>query len=329
VIKENPFFSIVIPVKNEAVLLRHCLESLMKLDYPKDRFEIIVADGLSADDTKEVSRQYGARVVDNKKRIVVSGRNEGYRQAKGDIIAFTDADCTFDAGWLRSSLKYFSDDKVGGVGGVTFMPPDSSSFEKAIDFLFRLAEFFQTTSHRKNLSFVKEVEDIPGCNALYRRQALNAVMPVDEGLLTAEDVWMNFRVRKAGYKLIHAPDVMLWHYRRSSPKRFVRQIYRFAIGRMQVGRNNPALVNIFHLAIACAIPALLSCLAYFYLSGAMILCLKMFIFSLVFVILLFLLKTRSLTISVNMPFVLVLFVLAWSAGFLKELFFPLKDASGR
>lgn len=328
-IKENPFFSIVIPVKNDAVLLRRCLESLMKLDYPKDLCEIIIADGQSSDDTKIVSLQYGARVVDNKKGIVVSGRNEGYKAARGDIIAFTDADCVFGSGWLRNSIKYFSDDKVGGVGGVTFMPPGSSSFEKAIDFLFHLAEFFQTTSHRKSVSFAKEVQDIPGCNAFYLRQALDAVMPVDENLLTAEDVWMNFCVRKAGYKLMHAPDVILWHYRRNSPKRFARQIYRFAIGRLQAGRKSAALVNILHILIGLGIPVFLACLAYFYLTGSITSCFKTFFLFLVFIALLPLPKTKSPSVSANMPFVLIIFIFAWSAGFLKELLLPLKDVNGR
>jgi cellulose synthase/poly-beta-1,6-N-acetylglucosamine synthase-like glycosyltransferase len=328
-IKENPSFSIIIPVKNEAVLLERCLESLRRLDYPGECFEIIIADGLSIDATKEVSRRYGATVVDNEKRIVVSGRNEGYKQAKGDIIAFTDADCILDTGWLRNSIKYFADDTVGGVGGVTLAPPESSPFEKAIDFLFYFAEFFQVTSHRRRASCAKEVRDIAGCNALYRSEALRSVMPVDENLLTAEDVWMNLCVRKAGYRLIQAPDVKLWHYRRNSPKRFLRQMYRFAIGRVQVGRRHPGLINIFHLITGFGIPALLAALVYFYLTGAIILGLKISLFFYVFIVLLSLLKTGSLATSLNLPFVLTLFVLSWSSGFLKELLFPLREAKGR
>lgn len=328
-IKNDPLFSIVIPVKNEGALLSRCLDSLMKLDYPKDRFEIIVADGLSSDNTKEVARNYGVKLVDNDKQIVVSGRNRGFKEAAGDIVVFTDADCTFDAQWLRNSIKYFADDKIGGVGGVTFMPIESSSLEKAIDFLFRLAEFFQATAHRKELSSAQEVNDIPGCNAMYRKEALENVMPVDENLLTAEDVWMNFCLRRAGYKLLQAPDVILWHYRRNSLRKFLRQIYRFAIGRLQVGRRNLRLLNIFHIAIGLSLPLLLLIGILFWLPAAAVLFLKIFLAFLMLVVFLSFLKTKSLAVSMNMPLVTVLFIIAWSSGFLKELFFPLKDTKGK
>lgn len=328
-IKENSSFSIIIPVKNEAVLLERCLESLMKLDYPKECFEIIIADGRSTDDTKKVARHYGAKVVDNEKRIVVSGRNQGYKEAKGEVVAFTDADCIFDSGWLRNSIKYFADDNVGGVGGVTFAPPDSSHFEKAIDFLFRLAEFFQTTAHRKDVSSVKEVKDIPGCNALYRREALSALMPVDESLLTAEDVWMNFCVRKSGYKLIQAPNVILWHYRRNSPEKFARQMYRFAIGRLQVGKKSFKLLNIFHIICGFGIPLSLLTGILFYLSGVFVLFLKLIVVFFAGIALLALVQKRSIRAAINAPLVMIIFIAFWSIGFLRELFFPLRNVKGK
>lgn len=324
--KNNPLFSIVIPVRNEGVLLTRCLDSLMKLDYPKDRFEIIISDGLSTDNTKELAGNYAVKVVDNNKQIVVSGRNRGFKEAAGDIVVFTDADCTFHTQWLRNSIKYFADDRIGGVGGVTFMPGDSSSFEKAIDFLFCFAEFFQATAHRKGLSVVREVNDIPGCNAMYRKEALEKVMPLDENLLTAEDVWMNFCVRKSGYKLVHAPDVILWHYRRNSIRKFLRQIYRFAIGRLQVGKRNLRLLNIFHIAIGISLPLFLLAGIFFWLSAAGVLFLKISLTIFMLIIFLSLLKTRSLTVSMNMPLVMALFFISWSIGFLKELFFPLENA---
>lgn len=309
--------------------MARCLDSLIKLDYPKDRFEIIISDGLSTDNTKEVARNYTVKVVDNHKQLVVSGRNRGFKEAAGDIVVFTDADCTFHTQWLRNSIKYFSDDKIGGVGGVTFMPPDSSSFEKAIDFLFRLAEFFQATAHRKGLSQPQEVNDIPGCNAMYRKEALKRVMPVDENLLTAEDAWMNFCIRKSGYKLMQAPDVILWHYRRNSPKRFARQIYRFAIGRLQVGKRCFGLMNIFHIICGLSIPIFLLSAIIFYLSGSIDLFFKSSAIFFITATLLALAQKMAIKVALNVPWVIIIFAFFWSAGFLRELFFPLKDVKGK
>lgn len=326
---KEPFFSVIIPVKNEGAVLSRCLDSLMKLDYPRERFEIIIADGLSTDNTRDIAGSYTVKIVDNDKQIVASGRNRAFQEAIGDIIVFTDADCVFQEQWLRNSVKYFADEKIGGVGGLTLSPENSSPFEKAVDLLFCLAELLRVTSHRKDLSSIREVSDIPGCNAMYRKEALGMVMPVNENLLTAEDVWMNFCVRKSGYKLLHAPDVILWHYRRNSLKKFLRQIYRFAVGRLQVGRKNAALLNIFHIAAGISLPLFLLLLIIFWLSGSLALFLKTSLIVTVLIIFLSFLKTRSLAVSFNLFLIIVLFIAGWSIGFLKELILPLKDTRGK
>lgn len=327
--KDKPVISVIVPVKNEANLLNHCLKSLMRLDYPKECLEIIVADGLSSDNTKEVGLSYGVKVVTNEKQIVASGRNCAFKEVNGDLVAFTDADCIFDPCWLKNSIKYFSDEKIGGVGGITLLPPNSSYFEKAIDFLFYLAGIISATSHRQTIPLVKEVKDIPGCNAIYRKEVLDKVLPLDENLLTAEDVWMNFCIRNLGYRLILAPDVVLWHYRRNSPRKFIRQIYRFAIGRLQVGKKNLKLLNPFHILIGIALPFLLAMGVFFYLFSFFFQFLQ-FILILFLVITLFCwIKTKSIRVAVNLPFVIIIFTFAWSVGFLKELFFPLKEVQGR
>jgi len=118
----EPMVSIIIPVRNEAGLLKNCLESISNLDYPKDRIEVIIADGMSTDDTVNTAKQLGARVVLNEKKTVSPGRNIAFKLAKGEIIAFTDADCIVDKGWIINSLKYFKDDKVACAGGPNLTP---------------------------------------------------------------------------------------------------------------------------------------------------------------------------------------------------------------
>lgn len=319
----------VIPVKNESGILGRCLESLKGIDYPARRFEIIISDGMSADDTKKTALSYGARVVPNEGELVASGRNRGFEASCGEIVAFTDADCVFDKGWLRNSIKYFNDEAVGGVGGAVLTPEESTDFEKAADCIFNLAEFFNATAHRKNQARLLEASDIPGCSAIYRRKALEAVMPVDEGLLTAEDVWMNFHIRRSGYRLILAPDVILRHYRRSSPGRLLRQAYRFAVGRAQVSKRNPKLLGALHIMTGLAIPVLLAGAASIWITGWIGPSLKMAAGLLIALIALSFLKTRSLRTALDIPLAFVIFTLGWSAGFLRELFFPMKEVKGR
>jgi len=314
--QEYPFISIIIPVKNEGEILKRCLNSIKNLDYPKDRLEIIVADGNSWDNTKEVAESFGAKVILNEKGVVVSARNVGFKVARGDIIVFTDADCTFSKFWLKNSLKYLNEPDVAGVGGPTILPQEATTFEKAVDYLFEMAELLSITCHLKNINLSKEVKDIPGCNAIYKRQILEKVMPVEESFLTAEDVWMNYCIRKLGYKLIYANDVLVWHYRRSNPKRFLRQIYRFSIGRLQVGKRNTNLLSIWHIIVGSGLPFFIGFFLFFWITFFIL-----FLFSW--------LKKRSLYFFLNFLIVIFLFLFGWSIGFWRELFFPLKNIKGK
>ncbi|MCM8799784.1 MAG: glycosyltransferase [Candidatus Omnitrophica bacterium] len=309
-----PFISIVIPVKNDAEILKKCLNSLIELDYPKDSLEIIVADGNSSDNTRKLAESFGAKVVLNEKEVVVSGRNVGFKVSRGDFIAFTDADCIFDKRWLKNALKYFKISGVGGVGGPTFLPKESTNFEKAVDLIFSLTESFSATAHRKKVLSFKEVNDIPGCNAIYKREALEKVMPVEEIFLTAEDVWMNYCIKRYGFKLIMAEDVYIWHHRRSSPKRFLHQIYRFSVGRLQVGKRNFNLLHPLHIILGLGLPIFLFIFFYFLI---------------LFFISIFFLKIRSISSLLNFLLASTLFLFGWSAGFWRELLLPLRDIKGK
>ena len=106
---EYPFVSVIIPTKNEEALIGNGLSSLKDLDYPPERLEIIIADGLSSDRTAEIAESYGAEVVLDHRKSVASGRNAAFAVARGELIAISDADCTMDRNWLKNCLKYFQD----------------------------------------------------------------------------------------------------------------------------------------------------------------------------------------------------------------------------
>jgi len=324
-----PFVSVIIPVRNEGLILRQCLQSLVQLDYPRDRIEIIIADGKSTDNTAAVAREFGCVVVTNERKLVGSGRNIGFQHSQGEFVAFTDADCLFDPHWLKKGVAHFSDPCIGGVGGKTLTPSHGSNFEKAVDFLFRGADAVSSTSHRQRDEKTHTVRDLPGCNCIYRREALRQVMPVDENLLTAEDVWMNYCLRDRGALLLYDPQVIVWHHRRNSPKRFLRQMYRFAIGRLQVAKKSSQLINVFHVLAAFSIPLLallvweairVGALVFFVCASAGVVC---------FMMAMALFQYRSFSVAGYVPVMLVLFCIGWSAGFLREFFIPMRDAQGK
>ena len=194
--------SIVIPTRNAAKTLRECLESLKDLNYPKSLIEIIITDGMSTDDTEKIAAFYNVKLIKNKKISIATGRNLGFAFSSGELIAFTDADCVVDKNWIKNSIKYFDNPLVAGLSGPIHTPEEQDYFGKAVSFLFSLACYLKISTHKEDEKEVKEVDDFPTCNAIYRKKALKKVMPLDEKLLTGEDVELNYKLRQAGYKLL-------------------------------------------------------------------------------------------------------------------------------
>lgn len=327
---QPPSVSIVIPVKNEEPVLERCFDAIDGLDYPKNRLQVVIADGLSTDRSREIAERRGAKVVSNPRQTVVSGRNRGFQVAQGEYVVFTDADCVVRRDWLLGALQAFSGDTaIAGVGGVSCFPKDATPFEEAVNLLYSAAEFAESTAQIQSTESTKYVDDLPGCNAMYCRAALAEVMPVDEQLLTAEDVWLNRLLRQRGHRLVFTEDMVLWHYRRSSPKRFHRQIYRFAIGRLQVGRRDRSLLNVYHILTAMSLPLLAAVGLSAILTGHTVgVLLALFVaIGVGFGMALF--KKISILAAMWFPAVLAIFATAWSLGFLQELAFPLKAAEGK
>ncbi|MFQ5454577.1 MAG: glycosyltransferase [Nitrospirota bacterium] len=327
-----PFISIIIPVKNEERFMEYCLQSIKAQNYPEDRYEIIISDGLSDDSTPAIAENMGAIVITNHKQTVSPGRNIGFEYARGDIIAFTDADCVMDRDWLRNCVKYFNrDDKVACVGGPNITPDSESSFGKAVGFVFGQGIFAAGSIHARELVYEKEVSSIPGCNAIYRRTVLEKVMPIDETLLTCDDTQLNRKIIDMGYRLLYTPDVIVYHFRRPTPKKLWKQMYRYAIGRLQVGKRDRRMINIVHIGVGLSLPVIFMLLSVIYMSDPFYLVIiggTALIFMLFFSVL-GILKWRSITVGFNIPFVILIIMTSWSCGFIRELLFPMKRVEGR
>lgn len=322
---KQPFISVVIPARNAADVIGNCLKSLKELNYPKDRFEVIIADGLSTDKTVQIAESSGAKVITNPKVRVVSGRNIGFQMAQGELIAFSDADCIMDRDWLKNCVKYFNDEKVAGVGGPNLVPEDESNFSKAIGLIFDYAFSFKGGAPTRVFNEVIESRT-HGSNSIYRADVLHQVMPVDEDMIEGEDVVMTAKIKRLGYKLLYVPDVLVFHCRRATPRKWWNQMYRYGLGRVLTARKMPETIKFTQMILGLTIPLLVAfvVLSAFFeplalLAGAalgMAVALLSAVMAWV--------KTKSLPVALNMPLALLILAIAWSSGFLRELMFPTK-----
>ncbi len=175
---EIPFVSVIVAAKNEEACIAQCIESLLKLDYPKEKLEIIVVNDRSTDRTADIMKSY---TPDNPELKYIeikeeSGKLKGktnalsvsINQAKGEIIFTTDADIEVKPSWIKEMVKYYEND-TGLVSGYSIIHPDGfSQGIQAIDWIYLLTIASGSDGINKQISCV-------GNNMSYRRKAYDEV----------------------------------------------------------------------------------------------------------------------------------------------------------
>jgi len=110
-----PRVSILIPTLNAASVLEKCLDAINNQDYPKEKIEIIIADGGSIDNTLEIAKKYGAKIYRNPLKTGEAGKAVALRQAQGELVALIDSDNILpDKNWFRKMVEPFKDSEVIG-----------------------------------------------------------------------------------------------------------------------------------------------------------------------------------------------------------------------
>lgn len=198
--------SVVITAYNEEVYLPQCLKALAAQDYPRENFEIIVVDNNSTDKTAAIARDFGARVIEEKRQGYVFGLNTGMHAAKGEIIAVTDADTVVSKDWLKSLANSFNE---AGVVAVTGGANNLSSIP-AVNFL--MTSFF--TVFLRTV-FALGRPHLNGFNLAVRKEAFLKVGGLDLRFKMAPDVDLGIRLAKIG-RVVYNPKMLV----ATSPRRW-------------------------------------------------------------------------------------------------------------
>jgi glycosyltransferase involved in cell wall biosynthesis len=115
---ELPMVAVVVPVHNGEATIRTCIEALLAQDWPSQALELIVVDNRSTDATRAVVAEYPVRLLEERRaQSSYAARNRGAAASHGDILAFTDADCVPDPGWVRALAAALQPDGVGLAAG--------------------------------------------------------------------------------------------------------------------------------------------------------------------------------------------------------------------
>ncbi len=129
----RPTVSLIIAARNEESNIKRCLDSVLRLTYPKELLEVIVVNDQSSDDTAAIIAGYAKlynhirleQTVDGGGHLCgkANALDKGIHASSGDILLFTDADCTVPAHWVEETVKYYVTPSVGVVAGFTFLRP--------------------------------------------------------------------------------------------------------------------------------------------------------------------------------------------------------------
>ena len=238
----RPFVSIVIPCRNEAGYIAGCLDSILAGDYPRDRIEILVADGRSDDGTPEILSRYAAEhprcilVLENLQMTTPAALNVGIRSASGSVVIRMDAHVLYPPEYvsrLVAALEETGADNVGGV--LETVPAENTAVARAIA-LGLSHPFGVGNSHfRTGTSARREVDTVPfGC---YRREIFDRIGLFDEELVRNQDDEFNFRLISRGGRVLLLPEVICRYYARSSFRQVARMYYQYGYFKPLVARK--------------------------------------------------------------------------------------------
>ena len=214
---ELPTISVVVPVRNMAGTIPDLLESLRGLDYPSTRLEVLVVDNGSTDGSGRIARAAGARVVDLPSPPgSYAARNAGWRRSEGEWIAFTDADCRVDPGWIRALVAHDGDAQAGAVAGEVLGAGDDTVIARLMD----RHGFMQ---HRVTLPHKALPGASTACLAV-RRAALEALDGFRGDLRHFGDMDLCWRLQLCTrWTLRYEPRAIVRHHHRRSWRALVRQ----------------------------------------------------------------------------------------------------------
>jgi glycosyltransferase involved in cell wall biosynthesis len=246
------------PVRNEGKFITECLDAVMQQDYPPDRMEVFVVDGMSTDATPDVIRTYQGRrppvrLLKNPGKIVPKGMNVALAEAKGEIIVRVDGHCKIAPDYVSRCVGHILDDRVDGVGGpVRTMGGTwtARAIALAMSSPFGVGgSAFRTVSDRTMLA---DTVPFPA----YTRAIIDRAGPYDEELVRNQDDEYNYRLRKLGAKILLASDVKSEYFSRSSIRSLWRQYYQYGYWKVRVLQKHPRQMKARQFVPAAFVAAL-------------------------------------------------------------------------
>jgi cellulose synthase/poly-beta-1,6-N-acetylglucosamine synthase-like glycosyltransferase len=238
---DQPFVSVVIPALNCAPEVADCVAALRMQDYPADRFEILIVDNGSTDDTLERIRAVGVQALQRPERGRSRALNEGLKHAKGEIICTTDISCRPEPDWISAIVESFRDPSVGCVAGeIKMLPgPDNAAirYQERANYMSAMSAM-----ERHRPPYLPYAD---GANASFRKNVFDVIGPFEESFIKAADVEICYRILfLTHYKIAFNSRAVVWEPGEEDLRALLKQRYRIGIGNVLLQTRFPDLYKV-------------------------------------------------------------------------------------
>ena len=244
-------FSIIVPTYNRQNEIEEFISFADKLNYPKDKFELIVVDDGSQDSTpdflqkaKEIYPLLNLKTLCQKNAGPSAARNNGATVADGEYLLFADSDCLLPPNWLSEIKQELDTEEVDYFGGADKEHPEFTAMQKAIS--FSMTAFLTTGGIRggKKKNFQPR-----SFNMGIKKSAFLQVGGFSN-LRFGEDIDLSLRLKKIGKQSRLFPNAWVYHKRRATIKQFWKQVLNSGSARINLGTLHPGTTKLVHLAPA-------------------------------------------------------------------------------
>ncbi|MGM7552405.1 glycosyltransferase family 2 protein [Myroides odoratimimus] len=243
--------SIICPIYNEEKYIADCIESIINQDIDKTNIELLLVDGMSNDNTRNIVLDYNSKypwiqLLDNPQKIVPTAMNIGINTAIGDIIVRIDAHAEFPTNYvseLVKQLKVLGADNVGAI--CETLPANESLEAKAIATALSSSFGMGNSYFRIGASKVMEVDTVPfGC---FKKSTFDKVGLYDEELIRNQDDELNARIIKYGGKIYLIPNIIVKYFARDTIKKTRKMFYQYGLYKPLVNKKlgSPATIRQF------------------------------------------------------------------------------------
>jgi len=319
---------VIVPCYNEQTTIALLLDALDKQTYPRQYMEVIIADGLSTDGTRQVIEAYQLAhpqlkivVVDNNRRIIPAGLNQAIRSSSGEYIVRLDAHSVPYPDYIERCVTALQAKLGDNVGGVWEIQPARNSWMARSIAASASHPLGVGDAYYRYTGSAKPVDTVPF--GAFRRTLVDKVGFFDETLLTNEDYEFNVRIRQANGQVWLDPAIRSIYFARPTWASLLRQYWRYGFWKGQMLRRYPHTLRWRQALPPLFVVSLISLLVLgiWYPTAHVLLFVELLVYfsALLYVAIDLATKKKDFMLLVGVPLAIGSMHLSWGAALLSSL----------